>query len=354
MQYRKLGNLDIDVSALGFGAMRLPVINKDDTKIDKEPASEMMAYAFDNGVNYIDTAHPYHGGNSEIVVGSVLNQGYRDKVYLATKLPTWMVNQPSDFDKLLDEQFQRLQTEYIDFYLLHNLNASAWPKMRDMGVMEWCEKIKSEGKVKYFGFSFHDSFTVLKDIIDSYDWSFFQMQYNYMNENVQAGTKGLEYGAQKGLGVIIMEPLFGGSLINMPDNVKDLWKKHDCDRSTADIALQWLWNKKEISMVLSGMSTIEQTKENVASASTSGVDTLTQSELTLVSEIQEALRDARLVPCTKCGYCMPCPEGVNIPLNFEYYNDAKTFGGNAASLSKNLYLDAPENTRASACIWEPV
>ena len=350
MQYRKLGKLDIEVSALGFGGMRLPVIDKDEAKIDKEHAAEMMAYSFDNGINYIDTAYPYHAGNSEAVIGTVLNQGYRDKVHLATKLPTWLVNKSSDLDTLLEEQFKRLQTDHIDFYLLHNLNATIWPKMRDLGVIDWCEKIKTEGRISHFGFSFHDSFDVLKEIIDFYDWSLCQIQYNYMNENVQAGTAGLEYAAQKGLGVIIMEPLFGGTLVHLPDNVNALWKNHNCDRSTPDIALQWLWNKPEVSMVLSGMSTIDQTKENVASAAKSGVNTLTQNELALVSEIQKALQSSKLIPCTKCGYCIPCPEGVDIPVNFQIYNDAKTFGGNAASLSKNLYLSAPEQTRASACI----
>lgn len=350
MQYRKIGKLDIQVSALGVGAMRLPVIDKDDTRIDKDHAARMMAHAFDNGINYVDTAYPYHGGNSETVVGTVLNQGYRDKVYLATKLPTWLVNKPSDFDALLNEQFKRLQTDHIDFYLLHNLNASVWPKMRDLGIMEWCEKIRAQDRISHFGFSFHDSFDTLKTIVDSYDWSFCQIQYNYMNENVQAGTKGLKYASGKGLGVIIMEPLFGGTLVRLPENINALWNKYKCDRSTADLALQWLWNKKEVSMVLSGMSTIDQTKENVASASKSGVNTLTQNELDLISEIQKVFQGARLIPCSKCGYCIPCPEGVNIPVNFEYYNDAKTFGGNTASLSKNLYLGLPETSKASACV----
>ncbi len=243
MQYRKFGqfdNSDTDpgkkFSALGFGTMRLPVIDGQDANVDEPAAIEMMRYAIDNGVNYFDSAYPYHGGNRERVLGKALAGGYRDNVTVATKLPPWEVKGPEDFDRLLGEQLARLGCEHIDMYLLHCLQWKWWPHLRDMGILDWLEGAKSDGRIGEIGFSFHDNVDMFKEIVDAYDWSFCQIQYNYMNEDVQAGTEGLKYAAGKGLGVIVMEPLLGGSLARREGDVGEIWSASGLD--PADTALR--------------------------------------------------------------------------------------------------------------------
>ncbi|SHE90623.1 hypothetical protein SAMN02746089_01004 [Caldanaerobius fijiensis DSM 17918] len=349
MQYRDFGKTGWKVSALGFGAIRLPVIDGDNNKIDEPKAIEMIRYAIDNGVNYIDTAWPYHGGNSELVVGKALKDGYREKVKLATKLPSWLVNKPEDMDKYLNEQLKKLQTDHIDFYLLHALNKDQWNKYKSLNVFEWIDKVKAEGKVKYIGFSFHDEFDVFKQIIDDYDkWDFCQIQYNYMDVDVQAGEKGLKYAASKGIPVVIMEPIRGGRLAtNPPEPIKELWNTAKIKRSPAEWALQWLWNQPEVTVVLSGMSTMEQVKENIESASRSGVNSLTAEELQLIEKVRNKYKELSPVACTGCNYCMPCPNGVNIPRNFSVYNEAHMY--NSYEDSKREYNWLGE-AKASSCV----
>ncbi|WP_026486453.1 aldo/keto reductase [Caldanaerobius polysaccharolyticus] len=349
MQYRDFGKTGWKVSALGFGAMRLPVIDGDNNKIDEPKAIEMIRYAIDNGVNYIDTAWPYHGGNSELVVGKALKDGYREKVKLATKLPSWLIKSQQDMDKYLNEQLKKLQTDHIDFYLLHSLNKDHWNKYKDLNVFEWIDKVKSEGKVKNIGFSFHDEFDVFKQIIDDYDgWDFCQIQYNYMDVDVQAGEKGLKYAASKGLPVVIMEPIRGGRLANNPpEPIKELWNTAKVKRSPAEWALQWLWNQPEVTVVLSGMSTLEQVKENIESASRSGVNSLTEEELQLIEKVRNRYKELSPVACTGCNYCMPCPNGVNIPRNFTIYNEAHMY--NIFEGSKRDYNGLKE-AKASNCV----
>jgi len=347
MQYRKFGQLDKEFSALGFGTMRLPVIDGQDANVDETAAIEMMRYAIDNGVNYFDTAHPYHGGNSETVVGKALAGGYRDKVAVATKLPPWEVQTRADFDRLLDEQIAKLGCGHIDMYLLHCLQWKWWPMLRDMGILEWLEGAKKDGRIGEAGFSFHDNVDIFKEIVDAYDWAFCQIQYNYVNEDVQAGTEGLKYAADKGMAVIVMEPLFGGTLASPGGAVADIWTQANLD--PVDTALQWLWNKPEVSLVLSGMSNMQQTQANIASADRSGVGTLPVAAAETVARVQEKYAEISTIPCTKCRYCMPCPTGVNIPLNFEYYNAALTFEGNARQLHRNLYAALPDDQKAAAC-----
>lgn len=349
MQYRKMGNLEWKPSALGFGAMRLPVIDNDNHKIDEAKAIEMIRYAIDHGVNYVDTAYPYHGGNSEVVVGKALKDGYRDKVMLATKLPTWLVNSYDDLDKLLNEQLRRLDTDHIDFYLLHALSQDHWKQIRKVDVFGWLNKVQAQGKIKYIGFSFHDNYDLFVEIINAYDnWTFCQIQYNYMDEDFQAGKKGLQYAASKGLGVVIMEPLRGGRLINnLPLQVIDTLNSAPVKRTLADWALQWLWNQPEVSIVLSGMSTLEQVKENVESADKSGVNSLTPEELQILTRAKEIYKKLSPIPCTGCYYCMPCPSGVNIPHNFELYNNAHIY--NDFEKYKKAYFATNEANRASAC-----
>ncbi|MGI1689783.1 aldo/keto reductase [Thermoanaerobacter uzonensis] len=348
MQYRQFGKLNIAVSALGFGLMRLPVIDNDNNKIDEAEAIKMIRYAIDNGVNYIDTAWPYHGGNSEIVAGKALKDGYREKTFLATKLPTWLINGKEDMDKYLNEQLKKLQTDHIDFYLLHALDKSKWENMKRVDALSWAEKKKQEGKIRYIGFSFHDEYPVFQEIVDYYDkWDFCQIQYNYMDIDVQAGEKGLKYAASKGLGVVIMEPIRGGRLANPPKAVMDIWDTAKVKRTPAEWALQWLWNQPEVSVVLSGMSTFEQLKENIESAKRSGVNTLTKEELEIVNRVRNKYKELSPIACTGCNYCMPCPNGVNIPRNFELYNEAHMY--NTYEANRRDYENLGD-AKASSCV----
>lgn len=323
MQYRKFGKLDWRVSALGFGAMRLPLSGAGQAGVNEPEAIRMIRYAIDHGVNYVDTAFPYHGGNSEKVVGKALKDGYREKVKLATKLPIWMIESASDFDRFLDKQLERLQTN-VDFYLLHGLNSNTWPKVRDMGVLRWAEKAMAKGRFGYLGFSFHDSNDVFTEIVDAYDnWVLSQIQYNFLDVDFQAGRTGLKYAADKGIAVVVMEPLRGGGLTSKPpEQVTQLWASAPQKRSLAEWALLWVWNQPEVSVALSGMSTMEQVVENVAIADRSRVGVLTKKELELYEKVADVYTARRPIPCTGCGYCMPCPHGVNIPGIFELYNDA--------------------------------
>ena len=328
MQYRTFGRLNWQPSALGFGAMRLPVLDNDMGQIDEPEATRMIRYAIDHGVNYVDTAYPYHRGTSEALVGRVLQEGYRERVRLATKMPCWLIEAPADFDRYLDEQLERLQTARIDLYLLHALNATVWAKVRDLGVLGWAERALAAGHIGALGFSFHDKYEVFEEIVDAGDlWAFCQIQYNYMDEEEQAGRRGLEYAAQKGLAVVVMEPVRGGQLVNPPESVAALWASAPQQRTPAEWALQWVWHQPEVSLLLSGMSTMEQVVENIASAARSDVGTLTAEELTLIGRVRDAYREFIPIPCTKCDYCQPCPSGVKIPNIFEVYNELTMYGG---------------------------
>lgn len=350
MQYRAFGKLDWRPSALGFGAMRLPVIDDDPSKIDEPEATRMVRYAIDHGVNYVDTAYPYHRQNSETFLGRALQDGYRERIKLATKLPSWLIEKEEDFDRYLGEQLERLQTERIDFYLLHSLGEKHWPQVRDHGVLPWAEKALADGRIGHLGFSFHDKYELFQEIVDATDlWTFCQIQYNYMDIEEQAGTKGLKYAADKGLAVVIMEPIRGGMLAgNVPPSIQALWDSAPVKRTPAEWALQWVWNQPEVSLLLSGMSTMEQVEENVASAGRSGAGTLTGEELALVDRVREAYRELCAIPCTACEYCLPCPSGVNIPGIFEIYNDLLMYGDEQRA--KMFYSWIDEKERADLCI----
>jgi predicted aldo/keto reductase-like oxidoreductase len=352
MKYRKFGNLDWEVSALGFGAMRLPILGNDTSKIDEPEAIKMIRHAIDHGVNYLDTAYPYHRGNSEILVGKALKDGYRQRVALATKMPTWLVEKREDFDRYLDEQLEKLQTDRIDFYLLHGLGKARWPKIRDLGVTDWAEEKKAEGKIGHIGFSFHDEYPTLKEIVDYYDgWTFCQIQYNYMDTGSSyraPGTEGLDYAASKGLAVVIMEPIQGGRLaITPPEEIQELWDQAPVKRSPAEWALQWVWNHPEVSVVLSGMSTMQQVVENVESAGRSGPGILTQEELGILAKVQKKYAELGYIGCTSCLYCQPCPQGVLIPQVIGVLNENYTKNRDE---TKEAYLDGiPEEGRAGKC-----
>ena len=350
MKYRAFGRLDWKPSALGFGAMRLPTIGGDPGKIDEPEATRMIRYAIDHGVNYVDTAYTYHEGTSEPFVGRVLRDGYRERVKLATKLPCWLVKGPEDFDRYLNEQLERLQTDHIDFYLLHGLNATSWPKMRDLGVIRWAEKTIAGGRIRHLGFSFHDNYEAFQQIVDDSGlWLFCQIQYNLMDIEHQAGTKGLEYAASKGLAVVVMEPIRGGLLTqNLPPGVQEIWDTAPKKRTPADWALQWVWNHPEVSVVLSGMSSMEQVEQNITSAGESGPGTLTREELSVIARVREAYRQLSRIPCTDCRYCLPCPNGVSIPSIFECYNDAMVYGD--VERAKLNYGWMEEKERADQCV----
>ncbi len=323
MQYRAFGRLDWRPSALGFGCMRFPRHTTGKKAIDLREARKMLHYAIDHGVNYLDTAFVY--GGSEIAMGKSLGGGYREKVRLATKMPVWDVKSFAGADKVLDIHLRRLQTDHIDFYLFHSLNEKRWEMVKKYDLIRWAEKKMAQGMVGHLGFSFHAGFDVLKEIIDYYPgWTFCQIQYNYLDTEYQSGTKGLEYAHSKGLGVVIMEPLRGGLLANPPEGeIGDLIKGAPAKRTAADWGLQWIWNRPEVSVVLSGMSTMNQVVENVASAERSAVGSLRREELAFVDRLAKAFRSKTAIPCTYCGYCCVCPEGLNLPEVFESYNGAK-------------------------------
>jgi predicted aldo/keto reductase-like oxidoreductase len=311
----------------------------------------MLHYAIEHGVNYLDTAYGYHGGNSERLVGRVLKGGYREKVRLATKLPCWLVESAEDFDKYLNEQLQKLQTDRIDYYLLHGLRQERWQKLQPLGVLEWAEGAIADGRIGHIGFSFHDKYEVLQEIIDAYDgWTLCQIQHNYMDIENQAGTKGLRYAASKGLAVVVMEPLLGGKLVGPPDPIQAIWDSAAIKRTAADWALQWLWNQPEVSVVLSGMSTMQQVEENLTSADVSGVHTLTGEELALFDQARAKYNAFCPIPCTNCGYCMPCPNGVDIPRSFEIYNDGAIYDKPDAARQSYRWLSENQNAGADLCI----
>jgi len=322
MLYRKLGNTGKKVSILGYGCMRLPVAGEDPEKIDEKKATELLRYAIDHGVNYVDSAYSYHGGMGEVFLGKALSDGYREKVHLATKLSCKRVNCKEDMDRFLNEQLEKLRTDCIDFYLLHAVKKSYWEKMKKFGIIDFLERARADGKIRYTGFSFHDEPDVFKEVVDAYPWDVCQIQFNYLDENFQAGIEGLKYAAEKGLAVVIMEPLRGGNLASkIPEEARKVWGRAEVKRTPAEWAFRYLWNYPEISVVLSGMSEMEHLKENLRIAEQGQPNSLSAEEKRLISEVSEIYRSRIKVNCTNCKYCMPCPSGVNIPRNLSYLND---------------------------------
>jgi predicted aldo/keto reductase-like oxidoreductase len=324
LKYRKFGKLDFEVSILGFGAMRLPFTDNNPANVVEPESIEMIRYAIDHGVNYLDSAYLYHDGRSEMIVGRALQGGYREKVKIATKLPCNFIQKAEDFDRILNEQLERLQSDKIDFYLLHGLNKISWNRMQELKVLTWAEEKLAAGCIGNLGFSFHDRFEVFKEIVDAYDgWTFCQIQYNYMDVDYQAGTRGLKYAADKGLAVVVMEPMRGGRLSKEPpQEVAELWASAAAKRTPTEWALLWVWEHPEVSVALSGMSSMAQVIENLSVADRSGPGVLSSDELELVNRVSQAYRRLSPVPCTGCRYCIPCPNGVEIPRIFELYNDA--------------------------------
>jgi predicted aldo/keto reductase-like oxidoreductase len=355
LQYRPFGKTNWKVSALGFGTMRLPQNSAAYADINQPEAIKLIRYAIDNGVNYIDTAYPYHDGQSEIVVGKALTEGYRQKVKIATKMPVFSVDKKEDLDTIFETQLRRLQTDNIDFYLLHALMKPTWEKAQQLEIIEWAEKKIAQGQIGHLGFSFHDEYEVFKEIIDSYGgWSFCQIQYNYLDEHYQAGKVGLQYAAQKGLAVIVMEPLAGGMLaVKPPAEIQREWDHTGKKRAPADWALQWIWNQPEVTMLLSGMNAMSQVEENLASADNSGPNTLTEQEITALSRSRELFQQVGYIGCSKCHYCNKCPQGIDIPLNLAYLNQhaSKRSAPKAQEKIKQKYAkEVTATQRANNCI----
>jgi predicted aldo/keto reductase-like oxidoreductase len=321
MKYRNMGSLDWQVSALGFGCMRLPQRRINRLRAETAPSIDIIRHGIDLGINYVDTAWPYHLGDSERIVGQALQDGYRGRVRLVTKSPLFMVRKADDFDRYLRGQLERLQTDYLDIYLFHALNRGQFRKVKELGLLSRMEAAREQGLIHHIGFSFHDTLPVFKAIVDHYPWDMVQIQYNYMDTGIQATTEGLKYAHGKGMAVVIMEPLKGGKLANPPAEALAVMQAASNHRSPVDWALQFLWDQPEVATVLSGMGTRQMVDENCASADRSGIGSLSQQEQAAIARLAEIHRQRILVPCTTCEYCMPCPAGVNIPQNFAILNN---------------------------------
>lgn len=352
MEYRNFGKTNFKPSALGFGCMRFPQLPGEGNEVDEVEATRMVRYAIDQGVNYVDTAWPYHGGQSEVLVGKILQDGYREKVALATKMPSWLIEKVEDFDYYFSAQLERLQTDHIDFYLLHALNQKHWDNYLNLKVFDWVEKQMADGKIRHIGFSFHDEYPVFEKILTGYDhWDFCQIQYNYMDVDYQAGERGLKLASERGLGVVIMEPLKGGKLaIEVPPApVKAVFDQAERTWKPAEWALQWLWNQAEVGLVLSGMSTFEQVEQNLVSASRSGIGSLSASEVNTIENVRNAWQGLAPVACTHCEYCLPCPNDVLIPQIFAIYNNAMMYGEQERG-QRTYESQIAEANQADACI----
>lgn len=318
MEYRQVASSGEKLSILGYGGMRFPTNNG---RIDEKKALKQLRSAIDQGVNYVDTAYFYHGGQSETFIGRALKDGYREKVNIATKMPPWLVHNSSDFDVIFNEQLNRLQVEVIDYYLLHALNEENWEKFLKLNIFEFLDKVKRTGKVRHVGFSFHGDRTLFKSVIDAYPWDFCQIQYNILDEYNQAGKEGLEYAASKNIAVFVMEPLRGGTLANkLPEKVRLRYQETQPEWTPAEWALKWIWNHKEVTMVLSGMTEDAHIEQNIRYANGMMPESLSNEELEALSEARRIYLELQKVPCTGCQYCLPCPFGVDIPRCFDLYN----------------------------------
>ena len=326
MIYRKLPGTDIKVSALGMGAMRLPTLPEENKPIDRPAAIKLIRHAIDSGVNYVDTAYGYHNGDSERLVGEALQDGYREKVILATKLPCWLVEKYEDMERLLDEQLAKLKVDHVDVYLLHAVNGERFKKMNELGFQKFLDDMVAKGKIKYPGFSFHDGKDVFLQVLDSYDWKVCQVQMNVLDEFNQATMDGVREAARRGIGVIVMEPVRGGALTkSVPEEVKKLYATYAGDRTAAEWAFRWVIDKPEFMTVLSGMSSAEQLEENIRTFSSATSNCLSPLEKSVLTKVRQAYEARIKVGCTGCDYCQPCPADVKISRIFQSYDRANMF-----------------------------
>lgn len=344
MEYRNLEHLGVSTSLLGFGCMRFPL--NEDGSICEPEAEKMLDTAIEAGVTYIDTAYPYHNGDSEPFLGRVLKKYNRKDFFLATKLPIWNVKTLEDAKRLFQEQLDRLQVDYIDFYLLHCLDKEKWQTVLDLGLIPYFEEMKRQGKIRFFGFSFHDDYEVFETIATYRSWDFCQIQYNYIDTDIQAGDNGYALTEKLGIPLVIMEPVKGGSLAQLPEDVTEPFKKARPDSSISSWALRWVASKPNVKVVLSGMSTMEQVEDNLHTFG--NFEPLTQKESELVSQVAYAIKKRTKNGCTGCAYCMPCPFGVDIPKNFRIWNDLSMYG-NKEKAKQAFFQELDVSARADQC-----
>lgn len=355
MLYRTLGKTGKQISALSYGCMRYPRIGGSRSgKIDEDRAARQVHRAIDGGVNYFDTAYVYDAGRNETVLGNILSGGHRERVMIATKLPPYLVHSVKDMDTILETQLKRLKTDHIDFYLFHALNdAKGWDRLMEQGAHEFIQRAKAAGKIGHIGFSYHGEQEDFKVLADRYAWDFCQIQYNYLDEHYQAGREGLRYASAKNLGVIVMEPLRGGMLTGrVPATVEQIWHQSAVERTPAEWALRWLWDHGEVTSVLSGMNQEDHIDENIRIASEALPGAMTGEELALVEAVKAEYCKLKKVDCTGCGYCLPCPAGVNIPMCFGFYNNKHLFGGSGANFQYTFFtsgLTGGKPANASLC-----
>ena len=342
MEYRRMENIDAKVSLLGFGCMRFPT--DANGKIEETQALKMIDMAYQAGVNYYDTAYPYHGGASEGFVGKALARYPRESYYLATKLPIWEVKTIEDCQRIFDLQLERLQKDYVDFYLLHALNKERWETIKELDILKWCEKLRSEGKIRYIGFSFHDDYDVFKDIVTGYSWDFCQIQLNYMDKDTQATTKGVELAESLGIPMVIMEPIKGGSLANLPEDITKMFREK---ASTSSWALRYVGSFNNVKVILSGMSAVEHVEDNLRTFTNFKV--LSDEEQQVVANVADTLHSRVQNGCTACKYCMPCPAGVNIPGSFGVWNEYHVYQ-NVNDTKWSWTKEIPDEAKPKNCI----
>lgn len=344
MEYRALKGDYSKISLLGFGCMRFPVLG--DGSIDEEKTRELLDFAHQNGVNYFDTAYPYHNGKSEEVVGRILARYDRKSYCIATKLPGWRLNSIEDAKDVFNEQLRRLNKDYIDFYLLHALDAPRWRKMVELGVISFCEELKAAGKIRQFGFSFHDEYAVFEEIINYRNWDFCQIQLNYLDTDFQAGLKGYHLAEKLGVPVVVMEPLKGGALAELPPAVCEVFRSMDAGRSTASWGMRWVGSLPNVKVILSGMSNMAQVADNLKTFSK--FEPLSAKEQVAVAQVAALLKSRVNNGCTGCEYCMPCPNGVDIPRNFEIWNQYGVFRN--AEKTRHRWQSLKPERKADRCV----
>lgn len=344
MEYRAMEKLGVSPSLLGFGCMRFPLDEKGN--IDETEAEKMIDKAIAAGVNYLDTAYPYHNGDSEPFLGRVIKKYNREDLYLATKLPIWNVKTLDDAKRLFNEQLERLDVDYVDFYLLHCLDKEKWQTVLDLDIIPYLEKMQQEGRIRHFGFSFHDDFETFKTILTYRKWDFCQIQYNYVDTDIQAGDRGYELTKELDIPLVIMEPVKGGSLATLPDSVTTLFREYHPNQSVPSWALRWVASKSNVKVVLSGMSTMEQVDDNLKTFG--NFKPLSLKEKSIVAQVSSIIRERTKNGCTGCAYCMPCPFGVNIPQNFKIWNELSMYN-NKAHTKQAYYVELDEAARADMC-----
>ena len=332
------------VSLLGLGCMRFA--SKPGGGIDTEAAVNMIRSAIDSGITYVDTAYMYHGGESEKILGQALKDGYREKVLVADKMPPWYLNKKADLDRIFDEQLERLGLDCIDVYLIHDIHDSTWVTTKKYDVLGFMEKKRAEGKIKYIGFSYHDDPELFEEVIDAYPWDLCQIQYNYLDEDFQAGRRGLEYARSKGVPVVIMEPLKGGKLAGgLPSEPEALWAQMSEKRQPVDWAFSWLADQPGILTILSGMSDKDQAEHNIKLFGEMKPGCMSEEDMLIMSGVRKILQGLTVYDCTKCQYCMPCPVGLNIPKLIDFYNQYRIFGDSPAMRESYEWIkpDIPSN-----------